>query len=160
MQLYKQQETLCKELRDKSGLSNSFQGQANIFYSWSRLEEAMQLYKQQETLCKELGYKLGLSRSFEGQANIFYSWGRLEEAMKVHKQGEALCKELGDKIGLARSLRNQSVLLSDKMNRPKEALILAEEAYKIATEHNFNELVKQIKQILENIKKKVNGNKS
>ncbi|MFB0555992.1 MAG: hypothetical protein ACETWQ_22030 [Phycisphaerae bacterium] len=38
------------------------------------------------------------------------------------------------------------------MARPEEALALAKEAYRLATEHHLGALVKQIKPILESIR--------
>ena len=154
MTLAKQAEQLCREHGYKDILRYNLHNQANILYAWGQLEEAMKYYKQAESLCKEVGNKTALSNSLCGQANILYAWGQLEEAMQLHKQEEQLCRELGNKDGLARSLINQASLLAEKMARPEEGLALAEEAYRLATEHHLDALVKKIKPILESVRAK------
>ncbi|MBI3610872.1 MAG: DUF4062 domain-containing protein [Nitrospirae bacterium] len=157
MALYKEQERLCKELGNRNSLQCSLGNQAVILYAWGRLDEAMALHKEEERICKEMGNKDGLQRSLGNQALILKAWGRLNEAMALHKEQERICKELGNKDGLARSLANQANLLSEKMNHPGEALPLAEEAYRIVTEHGLAALAKQIKLILDAVRSKVGG---
>jgi nephrocystin-3 len=159
MKCHKQTEALCKELGDKAVLSGCLGNQALILRAWGQLDEAMKCLKQQEALCKELGNKAGLSVCLGNQALILGDWGQLDEAMKYHKQTEALKRELGDKVGLARSLINQASLLSKKMERSKEGLPLAEEAYKIAVENGLKALAGQIKPMLDAIRAAAEGSK-
>ena len=62
-------------------------------------------------------------------------------------------RELDDNKGQALCLANQAELLAEKMVQPQEALPLAEEAYRIATENGLTDLVEQIKPILESIRR-------
>ncbi len=54
--------------------------------------------------------------------------------------------------GVARCLANRASLLGLTQGKRKEALILAEEAYRIAMGHNLKELISQIKQIMDAVK--------
>jgi tetratricopeptide (TPR) repeat protein len=119
------------------------------------LEKAMALHKEEERICRELGDKAGLSGSLGNQALILKARGELDGAMALHKEVERICRELGDKAGLATSLANQAALLSDKLGFHEEALPLAEEAYRLATNHGLNALARQIKPILDFVRSKV-----
>jgi len=156
MALHKEKERICKELGHKYGLSISLGNQGVILYFRGDLDGAMVLFKEQERLCRELGNKDGLALFLGDQANILYARGDLDGAMVLYKEQERLCKELGNKDGLSRSLINQANLLSEKMNRPREALPLAEEAYRLATDHGLTALAGQIKPILDAVRAKGN----
>ena len=132
----------------RSALNN----QALILYARGDLDGAMALYKEQERLCRELGNKDGLRACFGCQALILKARGDLDGAMALHKEEERLCRELGMPEGLAISLANQADVLGLGMGRPKEALPLAEEAYRLATTHGLVPLAKQIKEILDTIR--------
>lgn len=120
-------------------------------------DDAMALLKQQERICRELGYKHGLSNSLGHQAVILRDWGRLDEAMALLKEQERLCNELANPSGLAVSLANQAELLAEKMNRPREALPLVEEAYRLVMDHGLTGLVAEIKPILDLVQSRAAG---
>jgi len=73
------------------------------------------------------------------------------DRLNLHKEKERICRELGNKGGLAYSLGNQALLFA-KLARPHEALPLAEEAYRLASQHGFKALVDQIKPIFDRIR--------
>ncbi len=152
MKLYKEQERICKEIGNKDHLSASLGNQALIHVDWGDLESAMKLLKEEERICKEMGNKDGLQISLCNQANILRVWGDLDGAMKLYKEQERICKDLGNKEGLAISLANQAGLLNNNMHKSDEALLLAEEAYRIATDHGLTALAQRIKPILDAIK--------
>jgi len=152
MKLHKEEERICKELGNKDGLSRSLGNQALILKAWGDLEGAMKLHKEEERICKDLGNKDGIQASLGNQALILQAWGDLEGAMKLHKEKERICRELGNKEGLAYSLANQAMMLYENMHKPDEALLLAEEAYRIATGHGMTALAQQIKPIVDKIK--------
>ena len=140
---------------DKGSLQASLGNHANILKNTGRFDEAVALYKDQEQICREIGNKDGLQYSLGNQALILDAWSDHDGAMSLHKEQERICKELGNKNGLATSLANQAILLSEKMNRPREALPLAEEAYRLATDHGLNALAGQIKPILDAVRAKI-----
>jgi tetratricopeptide (TPR) repeat protein len=155
MALHKEKERLCRELGDKEGLAVSLGNQALILMARGDLDGAMALHKEEERLCHELGHKDGLEASLGNQALILRAWGRLDEAMALHKEEERLCRELGDPVGLALSLANQASLLAGPMGKAREALPLAEEAYRLAVDHGLTVLAQQVKQILDYVRSKL-----
>lgn len=50
------------------------------------------------------------------------------------------------------TLSNQAVLLSEKLDRPQDALPLATEAHHLAAEHGFTDLAGHIKAILDMVR--------
>lgn len=76
-----------------------------------------------------------LHAALGNQALILQDRGDLDGAWTLHKEEERLCRELGDPNGLAISLINQALLLARDRSRPREALPLAEEAHRLATDH-------------------------
>jgi len=113
----------------------------------------MALHKEEERICRELGNKDGLSVSLRNQAVILQARGDLDGAMALHKEEERICHELRNVEGLARSLVSQAILLVLNRNRLRDALPLAEEAYRLARDHDNAYLAeKQIKPILDSIR--------
>lgn len=70
--------------------------------------------------------------------------------MALLKEQERICRERGNPKGLARALANQASLLG-RMNRPGEALPLAEEAYRLASQHGLTALVQWLGPILDRL---------
>lgn len=152
MTLLREAERLCRELGSKEGLQRSLGNQAVIMRDRGDLEGAMALLREAERLCRELGSKDGLSACLGNQALILQARGDLEGAMVLHREAERLCRELGTPEGLAISLVNQAHLLANNLGQPGGALPLAEEAYRLATEHGLAALVEQIEPILDSIR--------
>ena len=152
VRLHKEEERICRELGNKDGLMRSLNNQALILEARGELDEAMRLYEEQERICRELGNKNGLSYSLGNQALILKARGELDEAMRLLKEQERICRELGNKDGLAISLINQANLLAVEMGRPHEASPLAEEAYRLATQHGLVALARQIEPILDAVR--------
>jgi tetratricopeptide (TPR) repeat protein len=162
MALYKEQERLCRELGDTAGLQVSLGGQASILQEQGNLDEAMGLYKEQERLCRELGDKARLARCLGGQALILNGWSHAlgprvgpllrDDALALHKEAVELDREVGDPGALAGSLASQAILLGPVMHRSREALPLAEEAFRIATDHGLTALAPGIKRVLDEVR--------
>jgi tetratricopeptide (TPR) repeat protein len=147
MVLHKEAERLCRELGDKAGLWRALSNQGVILKDRGDLEGAMVLHKEVERLCRELGDKAGLCRTLCNQAVILCGRGDLQGAMLLHKEAECLCRELGDTELLATSLANQASILGAGLNQPREALALADEAYRLAADCGYASLVQQIEAI-------------
>ena len=144
MALLKEQERICRELGNKAGLFRTFGNQANILKDLGDLDGAMALYKEAERICRELGDKTELQGLLNNQAIILQVRGDLEGAMALYKEAERICRELGNNESLATSLINQAVTLMQRGNQTKDALPLADEAYRLAAEHGYVALAKQI----------------
>jgi tetratricopeptide (TPR) repeat protein len=145
---------VARKSGDLGSLQASLGNQAVIHHDRGELDEAMRLHKEEERICRELGNKDGLQASLGNQAMIHAARGELDEAMRLLKEQERICRELGRPEGVAISLANQAVLLAAELDRPREALPLAEEAYRIATGHGLTALAGQIKPILDSVRAK------
>ena len=144
MALLKEKESICRELGLKEGLQASLGNQGNILRDRGDLDGAMTLHKEEERICRELGLKSGMQASLGSQALILKDRGDLDGAMALLKEKERICRELGLKEGLATSLINQASILGLSGIQAKEALFLADEAYRTAAEHGYVTLTKQI----------------
>jgi HEAT repeat protein len=76
--------------------------------------------------------------------------GELEDLIARLKEQERICRELGDWAGLAISLSNQASLL-EQTGREREALPLAEEAYRLAIQHDETALADRARAILDRL---------
>jgi len=157
MGLYRQNERFARELGDRDLLRRSLGNQSVILSDRGKLDEAMALDKEKERICRELGDKDGLQSSFGAQAENLYARGDLDGAMAQRKQQELICRELGNPDGLARCLASQALILGPGwrsrrgMGRRREALPLAEEAYRLANQHGLTALAQQIEPILDRL---------
>jgi len=85
------------------------------------------------------------------QALILMARGDLAGAMTLMKEQKRICRELGNVENFAISLANQALILS-RQGRHREALALAEEAYRLVSSHGYAALAKQILPILEQVR--------
>jgi tetratricopeptide (TPR) repeat protein len=154
MRLFCEQELLCRELDSKEGLAACLGNQAAIFVACGEPKTAMKLLKEQEQLCRQFSIKDGLQASLGNQALILQILGEARVALQLHKEEERLCREIGNPDALAKSLAVQAMLLSEEMGRPREAVPLAEEAYRIATSHGLTGLARQVKPVLDMVRSK------
>jgi tetratricopeptide (TPR) repeat protein len=133
-------------------LQISLGNQALILKARGDLDGAMALHKEEERICRQLGDSANLQRSLGNQALILEARGDLDGAMALHKEEERICRELGNPAGLARSLANQALLLGLTMGRPRAALPLAEEVYRLASQHGLTALAEQIRPFLDRLR--------
>ncbi len=89
------------------------------------------------------------------QGLILKDRGDLDGAMALHKEQERICREPGIPQSLVYSLTNQAILLNDELDRPREALPLAEEAYQTSKNHNYVNEEEWVKGILERIRSRL-----
>jgi tetratricopeptide (TPR) repeat protein len=152
MALLSEVERIYRGLGNRDGLQRTLGDLALILRARGRLEEAMHLLAEQEAICRELGNKRGLGVSLSYQALILRSLGQFDRALALHKEEEAVWRELGSPDGLAASLANQAHLLGLSMGRRNEALPLAEEAYRLASEHGLTVVAQQVRQVLDRLR--------
>jgi tetratricopeptide (TPR) repeat protein len=144
MVLHKEQERICRQLRNLDTLSISLGNQANILYTWGKLKEAMALHKEEERIWRQLGNLDHLSSSLGNQAKILYDWGKLEEAMALVKEAERICRQLGNLDHLSSSLGSQALIL-DGWGKPEEAMAQYKEQERICRQlGNLDVLVKSL----------------
>jgi Domain of unknown function (DUF4062)/NACHT domain len=136
-------------------LAHSLGSQAALHIARDDYPGAMRVLKQQEEICRQNNDLTGLKGCLGNQAVVLRKRGEYQAALALHKEEEQLCRQMNSSHGVALSLINQAHLLADKMKQPAAALPLAEEAYRLATRHGFNNLAGQIKTRLARIKQKV-----
>ncbi|MGD0736657.1 MAG: ATP-binding protein [Terracidiphilus sp.] len=112
MGLYKQQESLCRELGNNKGTSSALAGQASILYARGDFKGALTLLQDYERECREIGDKYGQATSLGSQAPIVREHGDLDGAMALLGSQERLYRELGHYAGVSNSLGNQAAILS------------------------------------------------
>jgi hypothetical protein len=76
--------------------------------------------------------------------------------MRLHKEKEAISRRLNNPDGLAISLVNQASLLAFDLQRPADALPLAQQAHDLTDRHGLIALRQQIAPILADIQKAMN----
>jgi tetratricopeptide (TPR) repeat protein len=111
-EMYKEAESIARELGNKEVLSRSLNNQGMILFARGNLDGAMAIYQESERICRELGDKHGLQVLLNNQANILQSRGNLDGAMAMYKEKERICRESGDQDGLQLALGNQANILS------------------------------------------------
>lgn len=153
----KKHEQLSREIGNEDELARSLGNQALILKERGDFDEAMLLHKQEESICRKLGDRQTLAHSLGNQATILSIQGEADRAIALRKEEEGICRELGDPRELARCLTNQALILGLSKGRARGALPLAEEAYRLASEHNQSALIDQIRPILELIQSEVNA---
>jgi len=136
-------------------LAQSLGHQAGLRLARGDYPGAMEVLKQQEEICRQIDDLGGLKGCLGNQAVVLRKRGDYGAALTLHKEEEALCRQLNSSHGVALSLINQAHVLADKMKQPATALPLAEEAFRLATRHGFNNLAGQIKTRLNRIRQKI-----
>jgi tetratricopeptide (TPR) repeat protein len=128
---------------------------AEAFVDEDRLEEAMDLYKQIEQFQRQLDDKFDLSSNLSAQAWILAQRADFDEAMNVYTELQQLERKAEDYVGLVSALYSHVYILKEELNRPHDALPLAEEAYQLACVHGVVPLEAKCKSVLETLKQEL-----
>jgi hypothetical protein len=133
-------------------LAGCLGNQALLLKDRGDLDGALALHRQEEEICRRLNNPGGLQRSLGNQSLILRARGDLDGTLALLKQQEEICRRLGDPHGLAASLLNRALVLAYNRKEPQPALPLAEEPYRLATQHGLTALAAQIRPRLEGIR--------
>jgi len=113
MALYREGESICRELSSKIPLAMILGNQAAILEVSGDLDGAMTLHQEKERICRELNHRSGLASSLGSQAAILLVRGDPPDgAMTLRKEQERICRELGNPEGVAASLGAQAMILN------------------------------------------------
>jgi tetratricopeptide (TPR) repeat protein len=112
------------------------------------LGDAMTSFRRLERMHREVGDLVGIQNSIGFQSEILCAMGDFEGAINLDRKRERFCREHDYTEGLIISLANQAHLLAGQLDRPKEALPLAEESFQLAMKCGLNELAQQVNAIL------------
>ena len=126
------QDGFDKQKTESHQLADSLLQKAGYLENKDRLEEALVLYKTEMSIRRRLEEKFEMASCLENQALILFRLGRKEKALKMYREAEPLFRDLDAKVNLAFNLSYQFTLLKDLLDRPVEAVPIAEEAYRLA----------------------------
>ncbi|MFH2057647.1 MAG: tetratricopeptide repeat protein [Pseudomonadota bacterium] len=162
MKLYKEGEQFFRERGDKVGLQGVLRNRANLLYGRGELDEAIKLYKEQEQISRELNNKDEIQKSLYLQAITYnrkglsvYEIDNFEESKFFFHKAELLFRTTGNISELAVSLHDQAEILSQKLNRHREALPLIQEAYQLAIENNLEDFIEPFEKLLNDVQLKL-----
>ena len=116
--MYEQQEPLCRELGDKTGLQRALGNQGLVLRIRGNLEAAMTLYQQKEQICRELGDMEELALALANLAVVLTQMKRVEDAVRVVEQAERLMSDHG-LAALAKRLQPDFDWVRAKLTAPK-----------------------------------------
>jgi|GEM_PF-449733 len=120
------------------------------------LNAAFMKLKEHERTCRELGMTDELANTLASQAQILREKRDFEGALSLLKEEGIIWRKRSNKGLLAESLTYQAWILAFDLNRPQEAIPLAEEAYGIAQHQDLPEISLEIlKQLVDCIHSKV-----
>lgn len=154
-ELHKEVERISQESGDKRARSAALGGQALTLRARGDLDGAMALHKEEERICRELGDKIGLSSSLSHQADVLCDRRDPDGMIALLREAESIYREMRDFDRLANCLACQASLLSHILGRHREALLLVQEAYRIAETHGLTDSIQQIGPLMDDVKSKL-----
>jgi len=137
MELYREQERICRENGNALTLQLMLGDQASILISRGAFDEAMRLSAEQEEICREIGEKPGLQRSLGHQAHILNARGEFGRALKAAKDQERVCRESNNQEDLQESLANQAAVYQS-MGDLDQAIAVYKEQELICRRFGYN----------------------
>ncbi len=111
------------KILDKRGYILARQGQP---------DRALALNFESQTLFREIGDRAGLAEAIMNRAIPLINLGKYEEAKGLFFQAEQIMRDANMPESLVTCLKWHAALLALNMNRPREALPLANEAHDLA----------------------------
>jgi nephrocystin-3 len=110
MELFREQEEICRVIGNADVLQSSFGNQALILDIRGQFDRALDLLTKQEQLCRKLNSLDSLRVCLGNQAEIRRKRGELAEALQVRREQERICRELGNEEGLAICFGGQAAI--------------------------------------------------
>jgi hypothetical protein len=117
----------------KSPDVNELDEKATALADIGALDEAMKLFQDEERICREQGDNQRVETSIINQARILDARNDVDGVISVYKKMENFCREVNDKGALSVALMNQAKYMNLRSPN-KDALALADEAYRLAEE--------------------------
>jgi len=149
-----QAEANCTQMTDKIHLTYMLDQKARTLQDRENLTGALILLQEGERICAELGDTVGLTNSLSRQALILSAQEDMEGALALFERQANILRESESYDLLVFSLGGQVYMLSEEMNRPKEAEPLAEEAYRLAKSY-VDFMTEPMKQLLDSVRAKL-----
>jgi len=129
--------------------------QAQVLRGRGSLKEAKDRLDKAERVCRVHRLEDMLQQVLGHRALLLIEGRQGENALAALREQECIIRKLGGTDPLIRSLGNQAGVLSEMQQKHEDALPLAEEAYRLASDHGYATLAQQIKRLLGSIRAKL-----
>jgi len=103
-----------EEIKDKSGIANSFNNIGLIYEDQGYIDKALDYYTKSLKLFEEIGNKQGLGQTLNNIGAIYYKMNNTDYALIYYGRSLILYEEVGDKQGMSYSLNNIGVICNNK----------------------------------------------
>lgn len=153
---YAEEEQCRRELGQKRLLERCLCAKTNLCILGSQFANAIPMIREREKLCREGGDAEALAECLGDAVKVFSACRRIEEALAACEEQAVLSRRIKDPDGLARALFNQATLLLAR--NPREgarALPLADEALRIAMAHGLGDLVSELRNGIQTIRRAI-----
>lgn len=134
--LMEENERICRELEDEPALREALTNKGHVLGELSDIDGALEAYKEAEMICRKLKLDDLLESSLGDQARALEKMDDLQGILTLYRNRENACRESMNFEGAAKALNSQATYLS-RAKKFQEALPLAEQAYKLASENNL-----------------------
>ena len=127
MDVFRQQERVCRSLGRMESLAESFLGQAMTLRAWGELDRALKLLLECENICRHPGFRRSLGNCLSLQAGILRLRGDLSGALALFQQAEAIFGEIQDSVGIQITLGGQASLYRSRGSLDEAARLFGEQ---------------------------------
>lgn len=148
MELYEEANKIAKEYSNLNVKGLSIGKRAVIHREMGDPEQAIKFHVEEEMIFRELYDLDGLQASLGNQALAYVMISDTEKAKSRFEQQQKICRQIGNYDDLFNSLYNEAMMYLQDFDRPDKALLLIEEAYKIAIEKQMKVLSRELKPFL------------
>ncbi|MBK8366253.1 MAG: tetratricopeptide repeat protein [Bacteroidetes bacterium] len=107
---------LSEKINFKSGIANSYNNIANVYYFQENYKEALKNYSLALAIYQEIGSKKGIANTNNNVANIQANLGNYNEALKAYFSALKIFEERGDKKLIAAMYDNICMIYEYQKN--------------------------------------------
>ncbi len=150
--LYLRDLKLVEEMGDKQGQAITLLYMGELESLTGAYEEAITHLQQSLEICRSLNYQKGIARAINTLGDVHYYRAEYEQALQAYDEAIQIARDISNLLVLSSSLYEKALTLQ-QMNRIEEALAAAEEGKEIAEQLNQEELTKDLKKLITDLKK-------
>ncbi|HAN17527.1 MAG: hypothetical protein A2X13_02925 [Bacteroidetes bacterium GWC2_33_15] len=141
-------------IKDKKGLSDSYNRIGNVYFYKDKYEKAIEFYQKSIAIRKEINDKAGVAIIYKNIAEIYTRQADYKTANELYQKAIEISKEIEDKVNIAsynRSVGANYLLMDDY----KKALVHYLISLKIVKELNNQEDIARLYNTIGNIYKSI-----
>jgi tetratricopeptide (TPR) repeat protein len=153
-----EQERICRDIGFMQGLRSALMYQGDIERLCGKLDEALAHFQEGEAIARRLNDPLSLANFLSFQSAVKQASGRLIEAIQLLKAAEASFTEAGAVEQAINVKFQQADLYGVHVRMPSAGLPGMRQALKLAEEHGFAELAREMKKTISRIAEQQAGN--